>query len=80
MVLHQKKPLHATIFTLKPYQDKTHRLVIDLSTSGKKGNRREEKQKEIMPKGTKIVVIDPGHGGEDPGAIGPRRRWRRISY
>jgi N-acetylmuramoyl-L-alanine amidase len=38
----------------------------------------EEKEKaerkvtqELKAKKTRIVVIDPGHGGEDPGAIGP---------
>jgi N-acetylmuramoyl-L-alanine amidase len=46
--------------------------VIDLVDVGqeKKEQEEREKQKEIRPKGTKTVVIDPGHGGEDPGAIG----------
>src|SRR4030042_2700274 len=29
LILHQKKLLKARVFTLKPYQDKPHRLVID---------------------------------------------------
>jgi N-acetylmuramoyl-L-alanine amidase len=74
LILHQKKPLQANILTLKPYLDKPHRLVIDLIdvAEEKKEQEEREKQKEIRPKGTKIVVIDPGHGGEDPGALGPR--------
>ena len=75
LVLHQKKPLNANVFSLKPYEDKTHRLVIDLVDVVQEKRELEErrKQKEVKPKGTKIVVIDPGHGGEDPGAIGPKK-------
>jgi N-acetylmuramoyl-L-alanine amidase len=79
LILHQKKPLNATVFTLKPYQDKPHRLVIDLvdAVQEKKEQEERRKQKEIKPKGTKIVVIDPGHGGEDPGAVGPKKTMEK---
>ncbi|MBM4308826.1 MAG: AMIN domain-containing protein [Deltaproteobacteria bacterium] len=75
LVLHQKTALQANIFALKPDLGKTHRLVIDLIDVGqeKKEQEEREKQKEIRQKGTKIVVIDPGHGGEDPGAVGSRK-------
>jgi N-acetylmuramoyl-L-alanine amidase len=79
LVLHQKKPLNANVFILKPYQDKPHRLVIDLVdvVQEKKELEERQKQKEIKPKGTKIVVIDPGHGGEDSGAIGPKKTMEK---
>jgi N-acetylmuramoyl-L-alanine amidase len=79
LVLHQKKPLNANVFILKPYQDKPHRLVIDLVdvVQEKKELEERQKQKEIKPKGTKIVVIDPGHGGEDSGAVGPKRSMEK---
>ncbi len=79
MVLHQRKPLHANVFILKPYQEKTYRLVIDLVDVAQEKKEIEErkKQKEIMPTGTKIVVIDPGHGGDDPGAIGPGKTMEK---
>ncbi len=79
LILHQRRPLQANILTLKPYQDKPHRLVIDLIDPVEERKEKEErqKQKEISPKGTKIVVIDPGHGGEDPGAIGVQRTMEK---
>jgi N-acetylmuramoyl-L-alanine amidase len=79
LVLYQKMPLQTNIFTLKPDLGKTHRLVIDLIDVGQEKKDQEErhKQKEIKPKGTKIVVIDPGHGGEDPGAVGPRKTMEK---
>ena len=79
LVIHQKRPLQATVLVLKPYLDKPHRLVIDLVDVVKEKREQEEriKQKEIRPKGTKTIVVDPGHGGEDPGAIGPRRTMEK---
>jgi N-acetylmuramoyl-L-alanine amidase len=79
LVFHQKRPLNVTIFPLKPYLDKAHRLVIDLVDLAQERKEKEERQrqKEISPKGTKIVVIDPGHGGEDPGAKGPRKTMEK---
>jgi N-acetylmuramoyl-L-alanine amidase len=74
LVLHQKRHLNVNVFVLKPYQDKPHRLVVDLVDIAQERKEEEErkKQKEIRPK-SKIVVIDPGHGGEDPGAVGPSK-------
>ncbi len=79
LVLHQKRPLKVNVFTLKPYEEKTYRLVIDLVdiVQEKKEIEERQKQKEIKLKGTKIVVVDPGHGGEDPGAVGPKKTMEK---
>lgn len=79
LTLHQKAPLQTHIFTLKPDLGKTHRLVIDLIDvrQEKKDQEERERQREVRPRGTKIVVIDPGHGGEDPGAVGPRKTMEK---
>lgn len=79
LMLHQKAPLQVNIFALKPDLGKPHRLVIDLIDVVQEQKEQEErqKQKEVSLKGTKIVVIDPGHGGEDPGAVGPRKTMEK---
>ncbi len=79
LILHQKRALQASILALKPYQDKPHRIVIDLIDPAQEKKEQEErqKQKETSPKGTRIVAIDPGHGGEDPGAIGSQRTMEK---
>lgn len=60
------------IFSLKRFQDKPDRLVVDVFRADLE-KQEEEKRSAFRPAlpGTRVVVIDPGHGGEDPGAIGP---------
>jgi len=79
LIFHQKRALQASILALKPYQDKPHRLVIDLIDPAQEKKEQEErqKQKETSPKGTRIIAIDPGHGGEDPGAIGIQKTMEK---
>jgi N-acetylmuramoyl-L-alanine amidase len=68
------KPGRWKVFSLKPFQDKPHRLVVDVfRTDLEEMEKTERKVSEALKaKKKKIVVLDPGHGGEDPGAIGPR--------
>jgi N-acetylmuramoyl-L-alanine amidase len=67
------KPGRGNVFSLKPYQDKPDRLVIDVYRPDLEEKEKAERKgsQELKTKRTRIVVIDPGHGGEDPGAIGP---------
>ncbi len=62
-------------FQLEPNQQYGHRLVVDLIDES--GSRLEKATRPTVThdssgKRDVIVVIDAGHGGEDPGAIGPR--------
>ncbi|MBS4024893.1 MAG: N-acetylmuramoyl-L-alanine amidase [Clostridia bacterium] len=54
------------VFTLSKDGSRPYRLVLDvLRTNAAKPSPIIE-----VPKPAKLVVIDPGHGGNDPGAIG----------
>ena len=59
------------IFSLSKFRNKPDRLVIDIANPDYHNNEQRiintiNTQKEQ----NWIIVIDPGHGGEDPGAIG----------
>ncbi|KZZ36915.1 N-acetylmuramoyl-L-alanine amidase, partial [Oleiphilus sp. HI0117] len=76
VVLDLKEEAETKSFLLKPNQKYGNRLVVDLYTKTKKLNEARKNVVKKVPAGQKrdiIVVIDPGHGGEDPGAIGPNR-------
>ena len=65
-------------FTLKPIAPYGHRLVADLYFPKNKAQRRTEQRAGSPPapvaSGRDVMIaIDAGHGGEDPGALGPRK-------
>ncbi|MBI4633624.1 MAG: N-acetylmuramoyl-L-alanine amidase [Deltaproteobacteria bacterium] len=58
------------VFSLKKIQDKPDRLVIDIWLPDVQKKESEEREQVKIQRKERIVVIDPGHGGEDTGAIG----------
>lgn len=71
VVIDLVRPAQSKVFTLDKYLDKPYRLVIDLHRAdlAEKGKKARLNQKG---KKYRIIVIDPGHGGEDGGAVGSR--------
>lgn len=64
--LQKRSTFHA--FLLDPSGSYPHRLVIDLL---QRENREEADSSQLdIREEDYLVVIDPGHGGEDPGAVG----------
>jgi len=58
------------IFKLGRLEDKSERLVIDVISSEIERQLAREREEFKSTKRERVLVIDPGHGGEDPGAIG----------
>ena len=58
------------IFSLSRIQDKPHRLVVDILLPEAEKKDLKEPESAEKPLKKRVVVLDPGHGGEDPGAIG----------
>ncbi|UCC66564.1 MAG: N-acetylmuramoyl-L-alanine amidase [Deltaproteobacteria bacterium] len=68
VVLDLKSVIHYKIFTLAdPF-----RIVVDILGRPGKAKKRVPKPPSLQRPRSIRVVIDPGHGGEDPGAIGPK--------
>jgi len=75
MVLDLKSKVRPKSFLLKPTKQYGHRLVIDLSDTRVKSAPKVAHGNDNRNKGVPrdvIIAIDAGHGGEDPGASGPR--------
>ncbi len=72
VVLDLKESVQPKSFLLQPNEQYGDRLVIDLYPHNA-ASKPTKPAMSIMPDTQRdiIVVIDPGHGGEDPGAIGP---------
>jgi N-acetylmuramoyl-L-alanine amidase len=76
IVLDLKEKVDPKSFLLKSNEQYKERLVFDLIPTSKKSTHSNLKTKIEnfsihTGKRDIVVVIDPGHGGEDPGAIGP---------
>ncbi|KDD66853.1 N-acetylmuramoyl-L-alanine amidase [Pseudomonas mandelii PD30] len=74
IVLDLSGPVQLASFLLPPQDGQGHRLVLDLKTAAplQMAAAPEPTVDKAHPKRDIIVVVDPGHGGKDPGAIGAK--------
>ncbi|VVP89607.1 N-acetylmuramoyl-L-alanine amidase AmiC [Pseudomonas fluorescens] len=76
IVLDLAAPMQLNSFLLPPQDGQGHRLVLDLTSATQAPRQIPPEPKPLVdkahPKRDIIVVVDPGHGGKDPGAVGSK--------
>jgi N-acetylmuramoyl-L-alanine amidase len=93
IVLDLKTEVDPQLFALQPFGEHAHRVVLDLYSltppdplmallEGDRGARDAGDKAPLAGQGKAarrpiIVAIDPGHGGEDPGAVGRRGTYEK---
>lgn len=79
VVFDLRAPVSTTSFVLARHGDKSDRLVIDLNDLHSQPILRSEIAPDVSNQVLRdiVIAIDAGHGGEDPGAIGPNRIYEK---
>lgn len=76
IVLDLSSPVLLNSFLLAPQDGQGYRLVLDLVSEKSELNvpmvPRETPPMKAHPRRDIMVVVDPGHGGKDPGAVGAK--------
>ncbi|MCF5053620.1 AMIN domain-containing protein [Pseudomonas syringae] len=76
IVLNLAAPMQLNSFLLPPQDGQGHRLVLDLRSVTQVPRHIAAQPSppvdKAHPKRDIIVVVDPGHGGKDPGAVGSK--------
>ncbi|MFL1386935.1 N-acetylmuramoyl-L-alanine amidase [Pseudomonas tritici] len=76
IVLDLAAPMQLNSFLLPPQDGQGHRLVLDLTSATQAPRQIATEPAPLVdkahPKRDIIVVVDPGHGGKDPGAVGSK--------
>lgn len=78
LVLDLKRAVRPKSFELKPNQQYGHRLVLDLYEKETVAKPVKSAKPKTVAGRDIVIAIDAGHGGEDPGAIGPGRVREKV--
>lgn len=90
LVFDVAKPLRYRILRVPPNGPYQYRLIVDFSvrdkpipkfttTTPKTPAPKTPAQTRVRkPKSELVILIDPGHGGEDPGAVGKRTYEKKV--
>ncbi|GIU06177.1 N-acetylmuramoyl-L-alanine amidase [Shewanella sp. MBTL60-112-B2] len=70
LVIDLVKPVKASLFALPPTAPYGNRLVVDLDSAGSTAKKTAVTKPKTQLRDV-VIAIDAGHGGEDPGSIGP---------
>jgi len=84
VVLELKQPIRTKSFLLKPNDLYGHRLVVDLEGAPSQTAAPSKAVVKVPPRASKpsrgrdlMVAVDAGHGGDDPGAVGPNGTFEK---
>jgi N-acetylmuramoyl-L-alanine amidase len=69
--------LKADVFKLKKFMDKPDRVVVDVVVGQAVKEEVAKEPVSLPPSRKRIIVLDPGHGGDDPGAIGKNGTYEK---
>ena len=82
VVLELKGMVKPKSFLLRPIGQYGDRLVVDLVKASEKAVLPAAREPMAPPKSQSardvVIAIDAGHGGDDPGAIGPKRIYEKT--
>lgn len=84
IVLDVTAAIEPTIFKLAPAGPYGHRLVVDLPGTSIAVEPVQERESRVVRTADRgehrpvIVAIDAGHGGQDPGSIGPAGTYEKL--